>query len=215
MSWITRWAAARMVRRESWLAEQCRPHSRSHTSTSLASLYPVGHLLAKRPLGAVVMDDAEVPKPSLQTLLCSPLSLGCSQTGTAERQAGKGRSEAWRNSSQQRGESRPQRGLAPCSNLPAGAAPWGFHGWRGWQRTAQVGSCPMGMTQLMGIPHAAAHRTAPGTRGCGEKGRLQVWEGSLPRVDPGVAVVHVNSRELEMEHRYWRWDGGSRGAWTG
>lgn len=73
----------------------------------------------------------------------------------------------------------------------------------------------MGMTQLMGIPHAAAHRTVPGMQGCGEKERLQVWEGSLPRVDPGVAVVHVNSTELGMEHRYWRWDGGFRGAWRG
>lgn len=68
----------------------------------------------------------------------------------------------------------------------------------GGKRAAQVGFCPLGVTQLVGIPCAAAsrsHRAGLGMRGRGEKG-----------LDPGVAAVHGDSMELGSGCGCWRWD---------
>lgn len=138
MSWLTCWPAAGMVQRESWLAGQCHSAAvptRRHADLALGHISP--HQPGLPPSATSwqkgsweplwwVMQRTLAP---LQTLRCSPVALGYSPTSTVGRQAGKGRNEAWRNTSQQRSESWPQRGLAPCSHLPAGAVPWGFHSW--------------------------------------------------------------------------------------
>lgn len=94
---------------------------------------------------------------------------------------GKGRSKVWRNTSQQKGESWPQHGWAPCSHLPARARPWSLLSWRVKEKLNGVSvvlegpsSCGLPMLQPTG-PTAGLGLLIHREKDCCRS------EGSLPR----------------------------------